>query len=46
MKLLSIPFGQGSLGKNIGTEKAPAAILDALNEIYLNESGYKPIFEE
>lgn len=38
MKILKIPYSAGCLGKNIGTEKAPDAILAELNNLFVNES--------
>lgn len=39
MKILKIPYSAGCLGKNIGTEKAPDAILKEMNDLFVNESG-------
>ena len=36
MKIVKIPFNGGSLGKNIGTEKAPDKIIEKLKENYVN----------
>ncbi len=38
MKILKIPYSAGCLGKNIGTEKAPDAVLAELNNLFVNES--------
>ncbi|MBI5872423.1 arginase family protein [archaeon] len=39
MKIVKIPYSQGSLNKNQGSELAPDTILSALKEVWLNESG-------
>lgn len=38
MKIIKVPYSQGSLGKNLGTELAPDEILKELENIYLNEN--------
>jgi len=46
MKLITIPFGAGGLGRTVGTEYAPEAILTELKAISLNEQGVKPEFKQ
>ncbi len=43
MRVLKVPFSGGSLGKNIGCEKAPDAIVNAVKNFFLNEGGLKPV---
>jgi arginase family enzyme len=45
MKIVKVPTAQGSLGKNLGTEKAPDKIIEALNNIFLNEQGKSLVYE-
>lgn len=45
MKLLKIPYSAGCLGKNLGCEKAPDAILKEIEELYLNEGKKKRFLE-
>lgn len=42
MRVLKVPFSGGSLGKNNGCEKAPDAVVNAVKNFFLNESGLKP----
>ncbi len=39
MKIVKVATSQGSLGKNIGTEKAPDKIIENLKNISVNEQG-------
>ncbi len=39
MKIISIPFGGGGLGKGNGARKAPEKIIEQLKEQYANEEG-------
>ena len=45
MKIVKVPFSAGSLGKNIGCEKGPDAVVDALKDVYMTESGVKPVVD-
>lgn len=45
MKIIKIPFSKGGLGKTAGCELAPDRIVDNLDNFYLNEAGFKPIFD-
>ncbi len=45
MKIVKVATSQGSLGKNIGTEKAPDKIVEALKEISVNEQGKSLIYD-
>jgi arginase family enzyme len=45
MKIVKVGTSQGSLGKNLGTEKAPDKIVEALKNISVNEQG-KGLFYE
>ena len=45
MKLVKVPFSAGSLGKNIGTEKAPDEIVNELKKMYCSEEGNEIKFE-
>ena len=45
MKLIKVESSQGSLGKNLGSEKAPEAIINELENIYTNEWGYETHFQ-
>lgn len=45
MKLVKIPFSGGTLNVPKGSELAPDKIIDALKNIYLDESGRKIIFD-
>ena len=42
MKLLKIPYSEGSLNKNLGCEKAPNKIIELLNDIWSNEDYENP----
>lgn len=45
MKLVKVPFSAGSLGKNIGTEKAPDEIVKELKKMFCNEEGKELKFQ-
>jgi len=45
MKIVKVGSSQGSLGKNLGTEKAPDKIVEALKNIFLNEEGKSLIYD-
>lgn len=45
MKIVKVPTSQGGLGKNIGTEKAPEKIMEALKNIFINEQGRSLVYE-
>ncbi len=45
MKIVKVATSQGSLGKNIGTEKAPDKIVENLKNIFLNEQGKSLTYE-
>jgi len=45
MKIVKIGSSQGSLGKNVGTEKAPDSIMEELKKLSVNEQG-KTLFYE
>jgi formiminoglutamase len=45
MRIIGIPALNG-LGKTVGTEQAPKAVVEKLKEeIFLNENGFKPVWE-
>ena len=44
MLIIKCPLSQGSLNKNIGTETAPAQILEELKNYEYNENKQKIIF--
>lgn len=46
MKLVSIPFGKGGLGRGDGANKAPLAIKKQLKDCYANEDGIVTPFED
>ncbi|MFH1210724.1 MAG: arginase family protein [archaeon] len=45
MKIVKVGTSQGSLGKNLGTEKAPDKIVEALKNIFVNEQGRTLFYE-
>ncbi len=45
MKIVKVASSQGSLGKNLGTEKAPDKIVEALKNIFMNEQGRTLFYE-
>jgi len=45
MELLKVPFSAGGLGKTKGTEKAPTAVVEELDKIFLSEDGVAPVFD-
>lgn len=45
MKVIKVPTSQGSLGKNIGSEKAPDKILECLKNISIKDDGKSLVYE-
>ena len=45
MKIVTVPFSGGSLGKNVGCEEGPKKVLDTLKNISLNEKGNNLVYD-